>query len=458
MKLECCARFRNAHVCGLQARGSAESSKAARTHAQNESESALSHSAAARALPAAVRTVHFLNEFIDDDEPLTAADGTQPWALDAPVPTHAPGLSWFDFLLEKLKHPSAAEVVTSLQRFVASFFDQDVALMMAEDPQKAPSMVHAFLHRTEGQMREHTLWKTETAAQWEDTREAIERFVFHKIYDHVFAVTAEDIEHDIALENRLASLSFITFEHLDVKSFSSGDESHPGWVQADEALQAMNSDRCPAGKLDCIVACSKIVTRMLTEARNDGTPPGADDFLPALILVLKRSRPEKLHSNMQFIQHYRHRSKLVSEAGYIFTNLLSASQFLESLDETALTIDPAEFHRGIAASRATMQAKLEEHSLREATVAVAEPPPADNVDEKTIHEIRALRLGSTLVCSLPQPPRSDIDKPSAIRSRYRFLDSTAEQLRVGDVRQLLADYRELCHTCEALLQANGGGK
>ena len=48
------------------------------------------------------------------------------------------------------------------------------------------------------------LWKNETPAQWEDTCEAVERFVFHKVYDHVFGVL--EVEQDRAVEERIKSL------------------------------------------------------------------------------------------------------------------------------------------------------------------------------------------------------------------------------------------------------------
>lgn len=42
-------------------------------------------------------------------------------------------------------------------------------------------MMHAFLRRVASQMRESVLWKRETEAQWEETRECLERIVMHKV-------------------------------------------------------------------------------------------------------------------------------------------------------------------------------------------------------------------------------------------------------------------------------------
>ena len=66
---------------------------------------------------------------------------------------------------------------------------------------------------------------------------------------------------------------------------------------------------------------------MLTIALG-GELPGADDFLPAMILVLKKANPPRLQSNLTFIQEYCPASRLMSEAGYIFTHVASAMAFL----------------------------------------------------------------------------------------------------------------------------------
>lgn len=50
--------------------------------------------------------------------------------------------------------------------------------------------MHAFLGRVEAQMRESALWRRETEAQWEETRESLERIVMHKVCVCVYVCTA----------------------------------------------------------------------------------------------------------------------------------------------------------------------------------------------------------------------------------------------------------------------------
>jgi hypothetical protein len=47
--------------------------------------------------------------------------------------------------------------------------------------------------------------------------------------------------------------------------------------------------------------------------------------------LIKEANPRHLHSVLEVVQRYRHPSKLVSEAGYVFTHVVSAVHFLETV-------------------------------------------------------------------------------------------------------------------------------
>ena len=210
-------------------------------------------------------------------------------APDAPIPTHAPGLSWFDILLEKLKHPTAAEIVTSLQRFVTSFLELNITEISRDDSRKRSS---CFTRSCSGPKRRcaSTCSGRTTPAQW-GRRAAVEPFVFHKVYDPRFGVL--EVEQDRAVEERIKSLAFLNCAHLDISIFASGEEQMSR-ARCRGSCARINTHRCPAGKLDSIVQCSKIITRAALGRSPRRCPPGADDFLPALILVLKQANPSRL--------------------------------------------------------------------------------------------------------------------------------------------------------------------
>ena len=69
-------------------------------------------------------------------------------------------------------------------------------------------------------MRKTASWKYDDTAQWEDTREHLEKFLLLKLHRHLFTpIEASELaKQDQALYHRLTSLSFVGPENLDVKS------------------------------------------------------------------------------------------------------------------------------------------------------------------------------------------------------------------------------------------------
>ncbi len=53
-------------------------------------------------------------------------------------------------------------------------------------------------------------------------------------------------------------------------------------------------------------------------------PAGADDFTPLLIYVVVRASPQRLASNLAYIERYRMASKLASETQYYYIQLVGS--------------------------------------------------------------------------------------------------------------------------------------
>ena len=191
--------------------------------------------------------------------------------------------------------------------------------------------------------------------EWELTKGSCEKFIFIKLHNFIFDDNYEDQVSNDKLKSRIESLSFLSPEHLDIKSIPNNDCSCLDNAIAE--LKALNEKKSPIEKIECIKNCSFAIGDLLKNYK-EGKNTGADEFLPVLILIIAKCNPINLHSNLKYLQKYTHPSKLVSEVGYLLTHCICAAHFLDSVDAEALTISPAEFEKSINDCKMAGEAKI----------------------------------------------------------------------------------------------------
>ena len=67
-----------------------------------------------------------------------------------------------------------------------------------------------------------------------------------------------------------------------------------------------------------------------------------------------QANPPQLHSNLLYILRYRRQSRLVAEAAYFFTNILSAESFISNINAESLSMDEKEFEMNMESARALL--------------------------------------------------------------------------------------------------------
>lgn len=293
----------------------------------------------------------------------------------------------FQTFLEKMRQPSAASLVRRVKSFIASIVDAETDETDFDDEYavvKRGRSVQKFLAETEASFATHPAWRGSSADELEASGEGLEKYVMTKAHARVFGKGPRDAIRDEGLKRRIAALrEIIKPEHLDVTESSHAAAS---WALAESELGKINQFKAPRDKLVCALNTCRIINNTLTTRQ--GSDGGADDFLPALVYVTLKANPDKLESNLKYIQRFRGESRLVSEAAYFFTNLVSAARFLgraEAKDFTGLDEDT--FNATMSAAGALEAIDLdddefvEESEEREEEDAQPRTPTTISVDE-----------------------------------------------------------------------------
>ncbi|XP_065880402.1 vacuolar protein sorting-associated protein 9A-like isoform X2 [Euphorbia lathyris] len=244
-------------------------------------------------------------------------------------------LGLHDFL-ERMRQPSAADFVKSIKSFIVSFSNN------APDPERVSALVQEFLANMEAAFKAHQLWAGCSEEELESAGEGIEKYVMTKLFTHVFASLPDDVKACPA-PNHFGTKALLLLLLLLLY-----------WQHAQKELQKINMCKAPRDKLVCILNCCKVINNLLLSMASSDNPPGADDFLPVLIYVTIKANPPQLHSNLLYIQRYRGQSRLVGEASYFFTNMLSAECFISNINASSIALEETEFENNMESARALL--------------------------------------------------------------------------------------------------------
>eukprot|EP00164_Ancoracysta_twista_P004941 GFYU01006722.1.p1 GENE.GFYU01006722.1~~GFYU01006722.1.p1 ORF type:complete len:484 (-),score=99.48 GFYU01006722.1:16-1467(-) len=401
-------------------------------------------------------------------------------------------LTYHDFL-EKMKHPSAIDLVKSLKSFINMIMRQDL-------PQDGQSeLVKRYLLDAEKHTKSHPLWRNATEEELDNVREGLEKYLMTRIYKKAFAPTPEEEDRDKRLTQRLRALQFLTLAHFDIPQFF---ENQKALNRACEELNKMNSFKAPRDKMICILNSCKLINNAIYVARNRDGQFGCDEFLPLFIYVTLKGVPEYLWANINYISRYRNPSKLSGEAGYFFTQLCSAVSFLEMADSSQLSIEKEEFDRlyeeyyddaNVNTIVETENQESAENKPDDGSDSDLKIAKRDSVETLgiTLEGASGTSYGSELAAVLeegvgtsgdaedvgdePLSPTArsraksvrdarnaisgDLKLPQVLREfdrTYRFLTCDYADLKMKDIPDLLDDYKKLAYICEKLLSEQEG--
>eukprot|EP00985_Skeletonema_marinoi_P002298 scaffold955_cov72-Skeletonema_marinoi.AAC.1 len=319
-------------------------------------------------------------------------------------------------------------------------------------------------------------------------------------------------DSEVEMHEKLKSLQFVTPRHLEIRCLSLNGKNDIDLSYPMQQLKSLSQESSPRQMLQTILLAFRGINVALNSAIGQhSTPPGADDVLPTLILTVLRANPPGLLTNILFIERFAAVSLLRGEAGYAYTNLCGAVQFLRDLnvDEhmadvsmgegAVLSIDPAEFRAGLEKCRMKMKAEEEEKESAKATndglktstdavvgniqdsdessprfdmsIAASDVRHARRIgrtadldwalqrqkevmwkDGKVATNYNAEEVGSNGAANnVSFLPPEDPPLPSNFSRSYSYLATSPNDIRMSDLPKLLKEYRMLVYATESLL-------
>ncbi|KFD55509.1 hypothetical protein M514_03561 [Trichuris suis] len=176
----------------------------------------------------------------------------------------------------------------------------------------------------------------------EEILEQVETYICFRCYNSLFWSDSDEEVADISFQERIRSLHWVTCGPLDPGFDLANVAVVECFEKAISEIIATNSHRSPKQKLASLTSCCNLIFQCHKESR--GTLASADEFLPALIYVVLKANPPLILSNVKFISRFALPSRLMSgEAGYYFTNLCCALNFIQNLNAESLKMNPDEF-------------------------------------------------------------------------------------------------------------------
>ncbi len=254
------------------------------------------------------------------------SDSLQPFTLEAYD---------YDTFVNRMRLPEAQPLREETRAFVNGILNRARVVL-----QGIKVEVSNFVWSMGQQLLQHPLWFGCSEC---DVMECLERYVCLRLHDRAFASDPSSRQNDALLHLRVSALSFITPAHLDIHPSRRCASS---WAQAQAALRHMHDCITPREMLEDVLECAKCIYALNPDdCGHEPEPLSADEYLPILIYQVLQSGLPQLQSIIDYITALRHPDLMSSECQYFFTHFVGAVFFIESLDASQLSIEPAVFQQ-----------------------------------------------------------------------------------------------------------------
>ena len=387
-----------------------------------------------------------------------------------------PTIQSYEQFIAHLQEPACAMLVQGMRRFCQT-------MKNVHDKDSLATQMKAYLSSAISSVKTHAVFKDQEEVS---LRRSLESFIYAQCDSHLKSImwNIDAQEKDKAWVERLSNLQFVNPTHLEIACLEENDLED---ILKDpiQALLAVSSYFSPYEKLECILSVYRGVNEALAKALNrhrasDGEAqkmPSADDVLPAIILVILKAKPSRLHLDLEIVEEWSPPEYVRGEAGYAYTNLYGAVQFLQELDmkePNSLSISAEDFRKGLAACKSKADDRLltDEMDTRKFDTLESVAPEVhispqavrdarmrgETVNIEWAHRLwkETCKSKDSLPSQMATEQRSAFDEafdglPPAFSRNYTFLTARPEDIKLSDLPQLLSEYQTLVQTTEKLI-------
>lgn len=237
-------------------------------------------------------------------------------------------LRGYALFLDRLKDPSAAQIVNRVKSFVVRF-------PLELNRETAAQRLHAFMSRLEEDMPNVEVFSNDQSEEGLDnTKEGLEKLILKPLHQHFFSIDPEDKIVDAQLADKISRIapSICLYKHLHGPDEFRDDSL---LELAIEEFQRIDSYRAPRDKLQCILNGFRVIRHALDTAIGH-SKWGADQLLPLCIYSIIRANPPSLQSNINFVSNFRHPNRMRGEDEYLLMQMDVAIKDILSIDELLL--------------------------------------------------------------------------------------------------------------------------
>ena len=229
--------------------------------------------------------------------------------------------------LDRLKHPSATQLVERVKAFVAR-----LSRNLSRD--ESAEKLHRFVSILEIEMDKLEAFADISEEERLNAREGLEKLILKPLHQHFFRIDADDRVLDEALSVKIDQIAPLIKLHDHLHGPQELRDDSVLELAIDE-MRKIDSYRAPRDKLQCILNAFRVIRHALDTAIGPSAW-GADQLLPVCIYTIIRSNPPSLNSNVHFIASYRHPSRLRGEDEYLLMQMNMAIRDIIDIEEVLL--------------------------------------------------------------------------------------------------------------------------